>query len=284
MLQIELTNYCNFNCYFCDSRLNVSRDIMLFEDFKKIIDEANLINIKKIFLTPSDGEIFTIPDIIQYINYVFDNNMQLEFITNFTIISKKQIKILKTLQKKNDLKIFISNYGDGVLDVFKYMTQSNTSSFNKLQNNLKYAKEIGLNVTIEYRGKGYEYDFDNEDDLSIDDKYQFSHYRKITNVSMCSNIFVPRIMFDGSFCICRCSGNLKSSIESNRIIGNIFETSLSEQYYNIKRLKLYKNFKEESKIYCQGYTSQKYDEINFNILKHYGKISSKNFGDSNEKI
>ena len=241
MLRIELTTKCNFSCYFCDSRL--FKDHYTLDNYYNIIDQAADLDIKYLELTPSDGEIFTDKDIINKLKYAVVKIPQVMFYTNFGLCTPDIIDQLKNIK----LDIRISDYGCDDQEIFEYMTR--TKSFDKYKNNLKYADEVGLEYRLYKRlpDENIFYDNTNQD---IDDKYKSKNMPIKEIQGVCSYQYFPRIMANGDFVLCSCSGGILT-LEPEMIIGNITNTSLKELLYNKKRKEFYINQKDNNYTnYC----------------------------------
>ena len=105
MLGIELTNVCNYKCYFCDARKPKETAIISFEKFKEIVDDACELGIKFLKLTPSNGDIFTIPNIVDMLLYIENSSIEkYEFHTNFSLVAPSTQD--KLIQLKKSLKIW----------------------------------------------------------------------------------------------------------------------------------------------------------------------------------
>lgn len=94
-LQIELINSCNINCICCSAPINTrKKGYMSLSLFKKIIDEASNIGIKKIkpFL---HGESFLHPRFIEMVRYIKSKkNLGIIITTNGSMLDEKKSKLL----------------------------------------------------------------------------------------------------------------------------------------------------------------------------------------------
>jgi len=282
MIQIEITNKCNFKCYFCGAR-NIKHPTTINTDkFKELIDDCEAMNIKLIYLTPSDGDIFMDPDIMNKLSYIASKNIKIEFFTNFTAINKKQMQELKELKELNNIIIRVSDYGDQDRELFKFMTRTSDKMFDKYQSNLKFANSIGLILYLSSRNTSYDFSFDNTKDLTIEEKYRNVKSRTIKKEGVCSMLYSPRIMSNGDFVQCRCSGET-IDLTDDLILGNVYNTPLKELYFHYSR---YSIFKEHQQNIYNGYclncdSFETNDSPNINILKTYLKIKKQH--DQNNK-
>ncbi|VVB59250.1 Coenzyme PQQ synthesis protein E [uncultured archaeon] len=110
-LQIEPTNYCNSDCICCcSSRSTRKKGYMDLHLFKKIIDDAAQIRIKKIHLY-LHGEPLLHPQIVEMISYIKSKNLGIHISTNGMSLNKEKIEnILRTGINSADLLTF-SIYG-----------------------------------------------------------------------------------------------------------------------------------------------------------------------------
>jgi len=275
MLQIELTNICNHKCYFCSSRLIEQNTTIDINTFKNIVNDAVELGIKKLFLTPAEGEIFMIDNIIEYLTFA-SKIIKIEFVTNFVPLNRDQIIELSKLKNCN---IIISNYGNNDSEMFKFMTQSSISSYNKFQKNIKFAQELNINLNIERRDLTYDFSYDNTNDNTLKDKYKtktiIKKDRNIIKHGVCNLLNSPRILSNGDFALCRCSGGYDNIKNTDLIIGNIYKDDFKKLMFHPLR---YKKFKEQSNNiytnYCDECTSfsKTKENISLNNLKIYSKI------------
>ncbi len=105
-LSVEPTNICNLHCPECPSgngKLSRKRGSILFEDYKKIIDETHkyLLNLFLYF----QGEPFIYGNIFDMIKYASDKNIYTATSTNGHFLSKENAK--KIVESKLD-KLIIS--------------------------------------------------------------------------------------------------------------------------------------------------------------------------------
>lgn len=267
MIQIEITNRCNFKCYFCGSRNVKNHNTINNYTFERIIDDVVKLKISKIYLTPSDGDIFMDSNIMNKIQYIVDNNIKIEFVTNFTAISKAQILKISTLK---NIVIIVSDYGDGNEELFIYMTRTNKKTFAKYKNNLAYAKSCGLSLVMSSRNLNYNFSYDNTNDLTIEEKYRTVKELSVKKNGVCSMLYSPRIMANGDFIQCRCSGE-SADLNNDLYIGNIYKTDLIDLYYDSSRYNIFKN--QQKNIYndfcqkCDSFTNNEAPTLN--ILKSY---------------
>lgn len=106
-LQIEPTSHCNINCICCSGdRVERKKGYMDFELFKKIIDEASEIGVKRVHLFFL-GEAMLHPQIVDMIHYIKTNGLGMTMHTNGMLFNKENIKaILNSGVNSGDYFIF----------------------------------------------------------------------------------------------------------------------------------------------------------------------------------
>jgi len=91
IVDIELTNYCNFNCLFCGQQtMKRHKGFISRETFKKIVDECAEHN------TPVRlirwGEPLLHPEIIDFCQYIKDKGLPLHITTNGSLLTEDKMK------------------------------------------------------------------------------------------------------------------------------------------------------------------------------------------------
>ncbi|HLE09648.1 MAG: hypothetical protein A2504_07005 [Bdellovibrionales bacterium RIFOXYD12_FULL_39_22] len=232
MLAIELINRCNFDCFFCGARLNKidqPRETIPNSIFYPIIDDAIHLGVSRLKLTPSTGEIFLDNEIYEKLDYIEKSKIEkVEFHTNFSLVN-----IDKLLRYKK-LHIFISHYGCGNYETFSYMTQQNRAMFDRIEDNIAEAKRKGLHILVDPRPLSYDFNYDNTDDKTLPDTYKTKRDRIVMKNGLCGMLWLPRILSNGDFVYCTCSGKARD-LPSYMILGNVFSTSLEKLYLSAKR-------------------------------------------------
>lgn len=93
-LQIEPTNFCNINCICCPTdRMVRKKGHMDFELFRKIIDEASKIGVRRVHLL-LHGEPMIHPRIVDMIRYIKSKSIAINLTTNGMLFSKEKIEYL----------------------------------------------------------------------------------------------------------------------------------------------------------------------------------------------
>jgi MoaA/NifB/PqqE/SkfB family radical SAM enzyme len=153
VLQIDIINKCNQSCIYCwihSNLLRVNRTKewyerkMDFSFFKKIIDAAKKIN-KGTIRICADGEPLLHPNIMQMITYVKKNSINLQIVTNGTLLSKK---IIDTFLKigVDELQITLSA---ATAKEYAKLHNSSEKEFKKLEKNLIYINRLKVKNKIE---------------------------------------------------------------------------------------------------------------------------------------
>ena len=88
IVDIELTNHCNFNCLFCGQQtMTRPKGFMSFKTFKKVVDECAEHN------TPIRlirwGEPLLHPDIIKFCKYIKNKGLPLHITTNGSLLTEE---------------------------------------------------------------------------------------------------------------------------------------------------------------------------------------------------
>lgn len=228
MLGIEIINQCNFSCYFCAAGYKKQELQMLsLNDIITLSEDIIKLGISFIKLTPSRGEIFIHPEIYEILSLLsnIETIKQIYFHTNFEMVNFNLL--LTSNIKIEKLKIFVSHYGFNGVEEFIFQTNKSKQEYYNVENNIKKAKEIGIDFNISPRTRNYNYDCPNQ---------KRKVYDKPNGV--CSNSFVPRIVANGDFIYCTCSPD-SSFLDDRYIIGNIKMTSLLDLYLHQKRYNFY---------------------------------------------
>jgi MoaA/NifB/PqqE/SkfB family radical SAM enzyme len=96
LLQIETSNYCPNACVFCPHEKICNKGMMDMDLFKRIIDQAAEMKIKKI-VPFQNGDPFTDPLLFERLDYVKEKMPWVEFelFTNCALLDKEKIQKLK---------------------------------------------------------------------------------------------------------------------------------------------------------------------------------------------
>lgn len=95
-LILELTPLCNLSCNMCPRHyIDENSNYMKFKLFKKMIDEAYIINKDMVILPFWRGESALSPDFIKCMNYVLDKGLKVHISTNGHFMSEEHINVFK---------------------------------------------------------------------------------------------------------------------------------------------------------------------------------------------
>lgn len=268
---------CNFKCYFCESRI-LNKDLkrtMTISELKNILDDCKKLQITHLNITPSTGELFLDTGIYDKLDLIKKYPFkEIKFNTNGSLLDVDKLK--NCIDER--FKVSISYYGINNFDEFKYLTQSSKNDYIKIEENIKLLKDNNIWFKLDDRSlSGHFYTTENKNDKTLNEKYRFNQRGlefKNFKEQMCSNIFYPRIDVFGNFIFCSCS-NPFHKIFKEQIIGNVFETSLSELYFSEKRLTLMKNLLKKDIpdfcLNCDSYNKVGNIKLNTIYLKKFIK-------------
>jgi len=134
VLQIETTNHCNNNCVFCPHKTIEFKQCMDMNLFKKIINEAKELGIKKIipFL---NGEPFMDPlffERLKYIRKFMSEDTVIDVYTNGRLLTEKVVEALNN-HNVNFINISLNAFNE---ITYKKITGSN--DFKTIEENAVY--------------------------------------------------------------------------------------------------------------------------------------------------
>ena len=149
-LLIEITNKCPFNCIFCSSNSNILKNS--FIDKKKVINiikDAKDLGFEIIQL--SGGEPFLHPNIIDFIDYVLENDLFLEIYTCGSISQDRNYlpipeKIIRRYANHPNLT-FRYNFQTINMKNFEKLTGS-SFGLNNLITSIKTCKKYNIKIEV----------------------------------------------------------------------------------------------------------------------------------------
>jgi len=104
---IELTNYCNFNCYHCPHAiLTRSKGFMTFELYKSVVDQA--IPITKEINFGYFGEQLLHPEFYKFMRYLKNKPIKIMINTNFSLITNRHRKLFLDINL-TELRVGLGN-------------------------------------------------------------------------------------------------------------------------------------------------------------------------------
>lgn len=92
-VEFEITEKCNFDCYYCFAKSLRNRQDLSTEEMKKVIDELERIGI--IFLDITGGEPMARKDFLEMLKYINDKGFIVRLITNGSWLNDEIIEELK---------------------------------------------------------------------------------------------------------------------------------------------------------------------------------------------
>ena len=93
-IEIELSNKCNLNCFYCPRRFLVDRDGFIdYNLFKNIIDEIKAYP-ESILVLHRRGESLLHPNFTEMLNYVKGKFKKVQLATNATFMDHEKAKIM----------------------------------------------------------------------------------------------------------------------------------------------------------------------------------------------
>lgn len=140
-IEFEITEKCNFDCYYCFAKSLRNRKDLSTEEMKKIIDELERIGI--IFLDITGGEPMARKDFLEILRYINDKGFIVRLITNGSWLNDE---IIKELQRGHTETIRLSLLAP-TEEVCDKLTRVK-GSFKKTIEAAKMLKESDLNFYI----------------------------------------------------------------------------------------------------------------------------------------
>lgn len=234
MLALEIINQCNFKCFFCGvANVKEPYEIITLKQIQKMVPDIKELGISYIKLSPTRGEMFIHPEVYDILKTFTDISSVKEifFHTNFESVNFD--KLMNSGIDTKKLKIRVSHYGAAGVEQFIQQTQKTEVEYLNVENNIKHALELGLDLKCDARTMDYNYDIPGSTTFTYD----------VPN-GVCNNQWVPRITTQGKFSYCTCAPVDSYEITEDYIIGDINERSLKDLYHDGKRYELWKRQKE----------------------------------------
>ncbi len=137
---LSLSNLCNANCVFCDVRTNAEKKCNI--DVFQLIDELSSLGTRYIHFT-GGGEPFVNDDIIKYMDYCTQKNINIIFISNGFNLDEEKIK---EISKYNIKAVFFSidSFDSRLHDELRRLP----GLWNKVTNNINLVKKYMPSVKI----------------------------------------------------------------------------------------------------------------------------------------
>lgn len=138
-IEIELTNFCNFDCIFCPNAVHIrEKGIMSFQTFKNIIDEVE--NFKRIYIVFSGfGESLLDREMIDKLDYLYEKRIasHVELVTNGFLLTEKMCQSLCKRKLVDVLNISVDAAGAET-----YRKIHAFDGFSVVMQNLEYLNRI----------------------------------------------------------------------------------------------------------------------------------------------
>jgi hypothetical protein len=157
-ITLELIYSCEFDCFFCE-KPNLEKPIIIPKDkLKYHLDQLYKSGITTVDLTPTKGDIFNIPNLVEYLEIIENSNMHnFYFYTSLAVsydIQKENTENIKKLINfiNNSSKVFIhfSCYFNNDYNDFKKIVRKDKHLYNlNISNSLYFIKNIN-NDKIEF--------------------------------------------------------------------------------------------------------------------------------------
>lgn len=136
IVTFHLTNVCNLKCIYClhhtpykKNNIEVKKQELNLEVFKKVIDDCRRMNVRQINLS-AQGEPTLHTRIADIINYVEKKNFVLSFFTNATF----DRNLLEYVKKANEIKITLSSSNSAQYK--KIQSQASRDIFQRVVKNI----------------------------------------------------------------------------------------------------------------------------------------------------
>ncbi|MEI0496738.1 radical SAM protein, partial [Brachyspira intermedia] len=166
VLELQLTNSCNYKCSYCYGQEPIGKDNFMSTDtIKSILKQVFALNKKYYYITLIGGEVIYLPNLFDILDYIdsYDLNIEVSIITN---ASKKVDYFKKFKQYKKYIKVSLSihleyvnidnikeivklfnEYGDSNFNIFMMPHPLMKEKFEKFSNELiEYRKNYGFNL------------------------------------------------------------------------------------------------------------------------------------------
>jgi len=130
-LVLEVTNRCNLSCKYCycdECISNRYKQDISFNTFKKIIDEANDLDIFQVCI--NGGECFLLKDIFKMFDYMISKNLDFSIVTNGTLLRKKEIHLLDKKGLIPNLQISIDSHNSDIHNIVRGKYEETVDAIN----------------------------------------------------------------------------------------------------------------------------------------------------------
>lgn len=293
-VQFEITEKCNFSCYYCYAEPLRGQEDLKLGDIKLIIDKLDAIGV--VFLELTGGEVLSRNDFLDILKYI---NTKKIIVSIFTNASQLNDEIIKEFKKGN-----INHISTSLLAPNEKLCDELTGrkgSFKSIINGIKLLKESNIKFSVnspltnpnigmlnEYRE--LEEELGIKIDTSINLCATFDGYEKVKKYSLDeSNIgqlqgFFPAFVgykdlhiknicsaLKSKFAI-DCSGNILPCLKYREKIGNILFDNIISIWNSDSALSTYKKIYDISDE-CQSCEKKRYCKYCPGMLLYYNNKS-----------
>lgn len=289
-VQFEITEKCNFSCYYCYAEPLRGQEDLKLEDIKKIIDKLDEMGI--VFLELTGGEVLSRNDFLDILKYI---NTKKFIVSIFTNASQLNDEIIKEIKNGN-----INHIRTSLLAPNEEMCDELTGikgSFKSIINGINLLKESNIKFSInspltnpnigmlnEYRE--LEEELNIKIDTSINLCATFDGYEKVKKYSLdrsnigqlqnffpslvgCKDLYINNICsaLKSKFAI-DCSGNVLPCMKYRKKIGNLLFDDIIDIWNSNLALSTYKEIYEISDD-CQNCDIKRYCKYCPGIILYY---------------
>jgi len=148
---LEITPFCNFTCPFCYARKTPEQlkcngeHVMLFDEWKEIIDQLYMINVQQIVFT--GGECSLHPDFCKLYRYAYNLGFEISVMTNCSNITDEIFEMFKEMPPISISMTLYSSSPEGYEKIC-----GNSKYYDIVINNIKKLKNqkflLGLKQTV----------------------------------------------------------------------------------------------------------------------------------------
>ena len=229
-IYIEILNYCNLNCKFCE-KTKKEKKMMSIEEFTKVISEVKKYT-EYIYLHVQ-GEPLLHPNLKEFFKIAYQNNIKVNITTNVTLL-EKNIDLLVNSKSLRQINLSLQalqmlpnkyKYYDSIIELINrnkdiYLSLRFWGNFNDkdVQDEISYfTKKLDTTINLNETNKLMPRVF-----FSLDEEFKWPNLNDPYNTDKghCRAITQLGILSDGTVIPC--------CLDKDGIInlGNIFETSL----------------------------------------------------------
>lgn len=141
LVWVELTNICNLKCIHCyNEKTEFKKHTLSFPDFKHIVDELQMIGIKKVTLIGGEPFVMNKELLFQMMDYLSPRVCTFEIFTNGTLTTEQDLLEIKSKYSNAYIAISLHSYIESEQD---RVTRC-CGSYSKTVATIRSARRIGL--------------------------------------------------------------------------------------------------------------------------------------------